>query len=102
MERSRRHTPTEGSWAALVGTHDPSAREDVGTSPFEWGGVHWSPLRCGPVGGRWHRGFRPGVHESTDSPPSQKHLHRPPKLPLTLINVHHIWNGCRTQPIFPS
>src|SRR5579883_747076 len=37
------------------------------------GGVHWSPLGCGPVGCRWHKGFGPGVHESTDSVPTEKH-----------------------------
>src|SRR4051794_28695695 len=38
-------------------------------------GVHWSPLGSGPVGCRWNRHFRPGVHESSDTPPpSEKTL----------------------------
>jgi hypothetical protein len=36
-------------------------------------GVHRSPLGCGPVGCRWHKGFGPGVHESTDIHPLKKH-----------------------------
>jgi hypothetical protein len=48
------------------------------------GGVHGvrkNPLGCGPVRCRWHRRFRPGVHESTDSARAKKHVGRRP-LPL--------------------
>ena len=27
-----------------IAAHDPSAREDAGTSPYEWGGIHDAPL----------------------------------------------------------
>jgi len=37
-------------------------------------GVHRSPLGCGPVGCRWHKGFGPRVHESTDIPPLKNTL----------------------------
>jgi hypothetical protein len=37
--------------------------------------VHESPLGSGPVGCRWHRHFRPGVHESGHPGPLEKHPH---------------------------
>src|SRR4051812_45996932 len=45
------------------------------TCPRESTRVHKSPLGCGPVGCRWHKGFRPGVHESTDTPPPPPEKH---------------------------
>ena len=46
----------------------PRARScSSSTRPWrESTGVHKSPLGCGPVGCRWHKGFGLGVHESTD------------------------------------
>jgi hypothetical protein len=38
-------------------------------------GVHKSPLGCGPVRCRWHRRFRPGVHESTDLHPPENPIY---------------------------
>ena len=37
-----------------------------------WREFHRSPLGCGPVGCRWHKGFGPGVHEFTDPGPREK------------------------------
>src|SRR5579883_2767600 len=51
------------------------------------GGVHWSPLGCGPVGCRWHKGFGPGVHESTDSVPTEKHPSSDRATPVALMTL---------------
>ena len=39
------------------------------SSKRAWRESTQSPLGCGPVGYRWHKGFGPTVHESTDTPP---------------------------------
>jgi len=45
MGRCRRHTPTEGSWAAGVSVpSDPSVADYRDTSPYEWGGIHYEDL----------------------------------------------------------
>src|SRR6185312_663817 len=52
-------------------------------------GVHRSPLGSGPVGCRWHKGFGPGVHESTDPGLHEKPPHRTAPLewrsPMSII-----------------
>ena len=47
-------------------------------SPVREEGVHESPRGCGPVGRRWHKGFGPGVHESTDIGSLKKHPYSGP------------------------